>query len=397
MIVTADRVITGDGVTVIENGSVVLEGQKILAVGPTAQLKERYPGEEETVYEGCTLMPGMIDLHTHIGYYYGRPQEREFEENPMLHAYFVQKRMEETLKAGVTTIRDVSSANGIGVTLKKAASYGYIKAPRILTSLQGICMTGGHGYNMKGAVIEADGVEEVRKAVRRDIRDGADCIKILTSEAYRGEEFSKEEIQAAVKEAHRFGKRIAAHAGYGTSIGDCIDAGCDTIEHGTHLTVMQAEQMKAADQTWVPTIYVFNAAYNAVCQAGCEDELLNDNRAYLKDTVDTYRENFETLYRTGVRVATGTDTDCLNVDEASPVAGECAFFVEYGMPPVRAIECATANGAYALGLGDTLGQLKENYTADMIAVKGNPAEDITALCHVEAVYQAGRQTGFRQP
>ena len=99
MIVTADRVITGDGVTVIENGSVVLEGQKILAVGPTAQLKERYPGEEETVYEGCTLMPGMIDLHTHIGYYYGRPQEREFEENPMLHAYFVQKRMEETLKA----------------------------------------------------------------------------------------------------------------------------------------------------------------------------------------------------------------------------------------------------------------------------------------------------------
>ena len=79
------------------------------------------------------------------------------------------------------------------------------------------------------------------------------------------------------------------------------------------------------------------------------------------------------------------------------MAGECAFFVEYGMPPVRAIECATPNGAYALGLGDTLGQLKENYTADMIAVKGNPAEDITALCHVEAVYQAGRQTGFRQP
>lgn len=206
-------------------------------------------------------------------------------------------------------------------------------------------MTGGHGYGMTGAVEEVDGVEEIRKAVRRNIRDGADCIKLLDSEAYRGEEFNQEELDAAVEEAHRFGCKVAAHAGYGPSIDMCIQAGCDSIEHGTHLSVEQAERMRDNGQTWVPTIYVFHYAYELV-QKAMTDESLSSNRDYLKDTVETYRDQFKKLYDTGVLVATGTDTDACSHPKASPVARECAYMVQYGIslwkrlpaPPATALK-----------------------------------------------------------
>lgn len=384
----ADRMITGDGKTVIEEGAVVLENGRIKAAGPVQELQAQFPGEEKIVLKGCTLMPGMIDLHTHIGYYYGDKDEAAFAADPKLWAYYVGKCMEDTLKAGVTTIRDVSSADGIGMTLKRAAAAGYLKAPRIFTCLKGLCMTGGQGWGMKGAVEEVDGPEEIRKAVRRNIRDGADCIKLLDSEAYRGEEFSQEELNAAVKEAHRFGRRVAAHAGYDPSMEMCIQAGCDTIEHGTHLTVEQAERMRDNGQIWVPTIYVFNYAYDLVKEnMGGE---LGENEAYLKDTVITYRENFKKLYDTGVIVATGTDTDCCGHPEASPVHVECRYMVEYGLTPLEAIACATANGARALGMEDCLGRIQEGYLADIIAVGGNPCEEIGALGDVRAVWQEGK-------
>ena len=318
----ADRVIVGDGKRVIEQGAVVLDGKRIRAVGTADELRRRFP-EKEIRLEGCTLMPGMIDMHTHIGYYYGEKNADRLAEDRMLRAYFIGKRMEDTLKAGVTTIRDMSSADGVGRALKEAAAAGYIRAPRIFTSLKGLCMTGGHGYGMTGAVEEVDGVEEIRKAVRRNIRDGADCIKLLDSEAYRGEEFNQEELDAAVEEAHRFGCRVAAHAGYGPSMDMCIQAGCDSIEHGTHLSVEQAERMRDNGQTWVPTIYVFHYAYELV-QKAMTDESLSSNRDYLKDTVETYRDQFKKLYDTGVLVATGTDTDACSHPKASPVAMECA-------------------------------------------------------------------------
>ena len=191
-----------------------------------------------------------------------------------------------------------------------------------------------------------------------------------------------------MEEAHRFGCRVAAHAGYGPSMDMCIQAGCDSIEHGTHLSVEQAERMRDNGQTWVPTIYVFHYAYELV-QKAMTDESLSSNRDYLKDTVETYRDQFKKLYDTGVLVATGTDTDACSHPKASPVARECAYMVQYGISPVEAIACATGNGAEALGLSDSLGLLREGLLADIIAVKGNPGEDIRALEDVQAVWQEG--------
>jgi imidazolonepropionase-like amidohydrolase len=226
--------------------------------------------------------------------------------------------------------------------------------------------------------------------VRINLKNGADCIKVLTSEGYRGEELDQDELNAAVKETHRFGKKIAAHAGYGASIQMCIDAGFDSIEHGTHLTAAQAAQMRDNGQTWVPTVLVFNYVYQLMNSGskGLGDSIQKAG-GYLGDCVEIYAKNVRELYDTGVRVATGTDTDCTPYKGASPVAVECAYLVKCGLTPREAVECATKNGADYLGLGDRLGLIKKDYIADIILVEGNPLEDIGALGRVSATYQAG--------
>ena len=391
MILQADYLVTGDGKTVVEGGAVLVRDGTIERVGPADALRAAAPGEEAVTYSGATLMPGMIDLHNHIGYFDGQPNRQDFIRYPALQAIFAVRRMADTLKAGVTTIRDVASAGYIGVALRKAAQAGYVEAPRIFTSGMGLCITGGHGSTMTGACVEVDGPWEVRRAVRRNLKEGADCIKLLTSEGYRGEEMNQEEISAAVEEAHRFGARVAAHAGYGPSIQMCIDAGCDTIEHGTHLTREQCLQMKANGQTWVPTIYVFAYSREQLDGGGYVDEAVRGNIEYLRQACACYEKNFKALYDTGVRVACGTDTDCCDHPQAAPVAAECAWMVRLGLTPLQAIQCATQNGAEALGLGGRLGLLQEGYVADIIAVPGRPFQDISALEHVEAVYQSGRK------
>ncbi len=388
MILTADYLVTGDGKTVIANGAALVEGKTILAVGTLDELTAAHPEQEVRSHPGCTLMPGMIDLHNHIDYKFGRAETPDFNKYPQLQGFFVAQRMADTLKAGVTTIRDLASPDFVGIAVIKGRQYGFLQAPRVFTSGCGICMTGGHGAGLDGAVYEVDGEWEVRKAVRKNFREGANVIKILTSHGYRGLEMTQEEINAAADEAHRLGLRVASHAGYDPAIQMSIDAGCDTIEHGTHLTIEQAEQMKAHDQTWVPTIYCFDYAADIYRQIGIPETA--DVFKYILEANECYKNNFKAIYDTGVRVACGTDTDCCDHPRATPVAVECAYMVRLGLTPLQAIECATKNGAEALGMGDTLGLLNEGYVSDIIAVRGAAHEDIGTLERIEAVYQEGK-------
>ena len=409
MILYADRILAGDRTTVWEDRAVCVQDGVIRQIGSLAQLQAAYPEEPVETFPGCTLMPGMIDLHVHLACT-SEPDYHNPYNGVSLRALYAAGRMRATLAAGVTTVRDCGSADGIGPALKRAAADGHIPAPRIFTCLQGICMTGGHGSDaLPGGVIEADGVDEVRRAVRRNLKHGADCIKVLTSEGFRGEELSQEELNAIVREAHRFGRKAAAHAGYGRSLDMCIEAGFDSIEHGTHLTVEQARRMREKGITWVPTVLVFHyVRENAEEQQETEQAILHrlqekapspprflqekpEVDAYLSSCLEAYRQNFRSLYDTGVRVATGTDTDCTDFGGASPVALECTYMVRCGLKPLEAIECATKNAADHLGLGDRLGQVREGYLADLLLVKGDPAWEITALWDVAAVYQAGRR------
>lgn len=395
MIIIPERIAAGDRNTVIEKKAVLIQDGTIRRIDEPSALLSAYPEEKVTEAPECTLIPGMIDLHTHIGWG-PDPYLDGYDCSISLRALLAGSKMEATLRAGVTTIRDAASGDGISVALNLAAERGWIKSPRVIPCLRGLCMTGGHGSgpSEEFAVKEVDGIDEIRRQIRLNKKNGATWIKVLTSEGYRGDELSEEEICFAAEEAHRLDMKIEVHAGYGASLDSCLAAGVDSIEHGTHLTPEQGKVMIEKNITWVPTIYVFNYALWEMEQAGVSQSMKDDPKSvynYLLDAVACYPENILPLHRLGVRIATGTDTDCTGYEGASPVATECEYLVKCGLTPLEALECATKNGADLLGLGDSIGLVKEGYTADLVLVEGDPSENISDLHNVRAVFQAGKE------
>lgn len=387
MILKADRIVVGDGKTVLEGAAVCVRDGRIAAVGASEELQARFPDQQVREYPGATLLPGLIDMHVHIGYYYEKADAAAYDENPMLMALFAADKMKKTLEAGVTTVRDVSSPLNIARTLKLAEEKGYVTLPRIVTSGQGICMTGGHGWTLRNGVCECDGEWEIRKAIRRQFREGADWIKVLTSEGYRGQELTQSELDAAVDECHRMGRKTAVHAGYVPSVEMAIRAGFDTIEHGTYLTVEQAREMKEKGIAWTPTIVAFSYIRDKMAAEAAESGLELDF-GYIAKAADVYERNFKALYDTGVTVITGTD-QVMDDAPTSPVARECQYMVDFGITPLEAIACATKNCAEVLEMGHELGQVKENYLADLIVVDGDASQDILALRSIRAVVARG--------
>ena len=395
MIIIPERIATGERFVVLENKAVLVQDGVIRKIGEPADLLRDCPEEPVVKADGCTLIPGMIDLHTHLGWG-ENPALMGNDCSVSLRALYAGKKMKETLRNGVTTIRDASSGDGLGVALNEAAARGWIKVPRVFPCLVGICMTGGHGAaaSVYHAIQEVDGIDDIRKAIRLNKKNGASWIKLLTSEGYRGDELSEEEICFAAKEAHRLGMKIEVHAGYGSSIESCLAAGVDSIEHGTHLTEEQGQVMIEKNITWVPTIYVFNHEYDRMTAEGVPQREKDDPKSvynYLAECVECYPENIVPLHRMGVRIATGTDTDCTGYKGASPVATECEYLVKCGLRPLEALECATRNGADLLGIGDHVGLVAEGYTADLVLVHGDVSKDISVLHNVCAVYQNGNE------
>lgn len=385
MIITADTLVFGPAeISPLKNGAILIESGIIRKVDTLEKLLSAFPEEEVVQYQGSTLMPGLIDMHTHTGYD-GAPNLAGANEYML--AIYAASRLHDGLLNGVTTARDVGSLDGLANTLKAAAKLGYIEIPRLLSSNNGICMTGGHGADMFGMALECDGEWEIRKAVRLQHKKKADWIKVLTSEGYRGMELSQEELNAAVDEAHRLGLPIAVHSGFSPSVAMSIEAGFDTIEHGTALTVEGALTMKKNNQTWVPTLTAFMALEQLVKSGASYRDGTND--AYALEAAQMYRDNFKKLYDTGVRVAAGTDMVMPGLP-ALPVAKELYYMVELGLTPLQAIETATLNSAVALRLENSIGQIKEKYFADIIVVQGDATKDISALEKIVAVYQDGK-------
>lgn len=394
MIIRTEQIITGDGSTVLRGEAVCIdENGSIVGIGSLEALRARWPDAPVRDYPGATLLPGLIDMHVHTGYWWSKPDSAEY--NDYLVAYMALDNARRALQSGVTTIRDVSSPAHLCVTMTKAAQKGFIDIPRIVNSGVGLCMTGGHGWPLKGGIREVDGPWALRTAVREQIRDGAQWIKLLTSHRTDTPEFTQEELDAAVDEAHRVGVKIAVHAGTQPAIGMCIDAGFDTIEHGTYMTVAQARRMREKNLVWVPTIIAYTAIYEYLsARAGgptgnvVADGAMKDYD-YYKRAAEAYRDHFAELIATGVRTVTGTDM-VIDGAPATPVAREVKYMVDYGMEPLSAIRAATANGAEALGMADRIGQVKEGLAADLLVVRGDPLADIAALSDVAEVYAGGK-------
>lgn len=397
MIICTKYLITGDGKTVLEDKAVLTDKLgKIKKISTKEDLISNFPDEEVKDFGNSTLLPGLCDMHVHLGYYFSQPDT--FNYNDQLITMFSIQHAQSAFERGITSVRDMTSARKLCSTMKLAAEKGFLVLPRITHVDNGMCMTGGHGYD--DDIAQVDGPWEIRKEIRRQVRDGAEWVKILTTHRSHIPEFTQEELDAAVDECHRRGIKCGVHAGTHPGIQMCIDAGFDTIEHGTFLTVEQAEQMAKNGQAWTPTIMAYTYLYE-VCKKTLEkykDSPANDivmqkelaNYEYFEPAYKAYRDNFKKLYDTGVTVLAGTDM-VMYGSPLLPIHRELQYMVEYGITPVQAIQTATENPAKVLGVSDLRGLVKEGLDADLLVVEGNLSEDITCINNVKFVALGGKK------
>lgn len=395
MILCAKHCVTGDGKTVLDDQALLTGPDgKIRKIGPREEILAQFPGEETKDFGEATLLPGLCDMHVHLGYWHSQPDS--FNYNEYLKTAFTIQHAQSAFERGITSVRDMTSERKLCASLKLAAEKGFLVLPRITHVDNGMCMTGGHAHE---EVAEVDGPWEIRKEIRRQIRDGAEWIKILTTHRTHTPEFTQEELNAAVEECHRRGVKCGVHAGTHPGIQMSIDAGFDTIEHGTFLTVEQARQMAEKGQAWTPTILAYTYLYE-ICKKTLEENAgkpASDptmqtelkNYEYFEPAYKAYRDHFKELYDTGVTVLAGTDMVVCG-SPLLPLARELQYMVEYGITPVQAIQTATSNPAKVLGVEQERGLLQEGLDADILVVGGDVSSDITCLNDVKLVLLGGR-------
>lgn len=396
MIICAKYLMTGDGETVLEGQAVLTGGDgKIKKIAPKEELVQDFPEEEVKDYGEATLLPGLCDMHVHLAYWYSQPDSFNYNEQ-MITLYALQ-HAQAAFERGITSVRDMSSYHGVCRSLKLAQEKGFITIPRITHTDTGMCMTGGHACD---EVPEVDGPWEVRKEIRKQVRDGAEWVKILTTHRSHIPEFTQEELNAAVDECHRRGIKCGVHAGTNPGIQMCIDAGFDTIEHATFMTVDHAKQMAEKGIAWTPTIMAYTLLYD-ICKENLEKNAgkpVNDpvmqkemkDYQYFEPAYKAYRDHFKEFYDTGVTVIAGTDM-VMYQSPLLPLPRELQYMVEYGITPAQAIQTATSNPAKVLGVENERGLVKEGLDADLLVVGGDLSKDITRLNDVKLVTLGGKR------
>jgi imidazolonepropionase-like amidohydrolase len=290
----------------------------------------------------------------------------------------------QTLLAGVTSVRDMGGKDGIDLGLRQAINSGLIPGPRMVVSGQLICMTGGHGWQVG---LEVNGVDEVRKAARGQVKAGVDIVKlmatggVLTPAVEPGsEQLTEEELRAGVEEAHKAGKKTATHAMGTRGILNALRAGIDSIEHGVYLDEEAVSLMMERDVPLIPTLSaLFNIASKGI-EAGIPAFAVEKT---LK-VKPFHLESIRMAREAGVRVAMGTDAGTpFNIHGEN--LGELKFLVDCGFSPMEAIEAGTRIAAQVLGLEKELGTVEEGKLADLILIEGNPLEDIEILAKRELI------------
>jgi len=367
---------------------VLIEGDRIAAVGTDLAIP---PGVEVVDLGSATLLPGLIDCHTHLTTTY----RFLVYGGPMHDAVTAHVHARETLEAGFTTVRDLWSKDFIDVALRDAINRGEVAGPRMLVATLAIGSTGGHNEDEQGLSPTlrftdfagiADGVDGVRKLVRFEIKYGADVIKIMATEG-GGEgdnlvnetQYTLEEMRAIVEEAHRYGKKVAAHAHGADGIKVATRAGVDSIEHGTFVDDEGIRLMKERGTWLVPT-----GAVEELDEKELAEHPERRERAELFSRAS--REGFHRALAVGLKIAMGSDASVLPHGQN---AREIVWLARNGMAPIDAIRAATMRAAELIGWEDRVGAVAPGKFADMIAVSGDPLEDITELQRVRFVMKGG--------
>ena len=401
----AARLFDGKSKTLVSNGVVIVETGKIREVGSNIQI----PAEAQVIDLGdATLSPGFMDAHTHLTLdYSGNYNERrlkELDKNISEMAFDCVPRARATLEAGFTTVRDVGSRatnnhDFIDVALRNAINNGTIVGPRMLVATHGIGATGGHFDPMSGfrdmlfgrepdwSDGIADGPDEIRKAVRHEVKNGADVIKAAVSggvfslaDEVDTPQFTPAEMAALVDESHRLRKKVAVHCHGDQAAREAIAAGVDSIEHGSFLKPETLTLMKQKGTFLTPTLlateYIMSqiTAYPAAVQVKA------------KAAANARSEMFRNAVKMGVKISFGTDAA---VFPHGQNAKEFALMTGLGMAPIDALRSATSSDAELFGVAQKIGTLEKGKLADIVAMPGDPMTDITVTERVFFVMKEG--------
>lgn len=399
-LIHAGTVITAEGSQVLTNQTLVVDGDKITAI--EAGFRQPATGDQLVDLRQHTVLPGLMDMHTHFSY---QSSPTSYSEGFTLNEADIALRgatyANKTLMSGFTTVRELGDSHLVSVALRKAIAAGHVAGPRIFTAGKSIATTGGHAdptngvaYQRMGDPGAAEGVingaEEARKAVRQRYKEGADLIKItatggVLSVAKSGmnPQFKDDELQAIVETAKDYGFTVAVHAHGKEGMERAIKAGVTSIEHGTFMDDKTMALMKQHGTYFVPTISAGRYVAEKAKVPGFFPEMVRVKAAAIGPLI---QQTFARAYKAGVKIAFGTDA---GVGMHGDNWQEFVFMTEAGMPAMTALQSATIESARLLGVSDSLGSLKVGKIADIVAVPGNPLQDIQLMGKVSFVMKAG--------
>ena len=394
VVVKAGRLLDVKSGEILRDQAIVIENDKIVSVG--AAKDANTSGAAVVDLSQATVLPGMIDAHTHLT---GNPTDFGYEGlriSAPREALIGAKNARITLLAGFTTVRNVGAGGYSDVALRDAINEGDLPGPRMLVSGPALGITGGHcdnnllpfEYHATGDGV-ADGVAAVQHKVREVIKYGADVIKICATGGVlskgddpNASQYTLEEMKAIVAEAHRLGRKVAAHAHGAQGVQLASEAGVDSIEHGHLMDDASIATVKKNGTYVVPTLYLMDWHRENAARTNMPDFM----RKKMEVVSAQGQKNLKRAFEAGVKVAFGTDAA---VYPHGLNAHEFSVYVRLGMTPIQAIRTATLNAADLLGWSDKVGSIEPGKWADLVAVDGDPLADVTTLQQVKFVMKGG--------
>jgi imidazolonepropionase-like amidohydrolase len=395
VVIRAGRILDVKTGNTLTNQVIVVEGDKIVSVGPATEVKG--DASAQTIdLPNATVLPGLIDAHTHLTF---DPKGLGYESlgiSTPREALTGARNARVTLEAGFTTVRNVGAGGYSDIALRDAINDGDVPGPRILASGPALGITGGHcdnnllapEYHWSESGV-ADGVDAVRHKVRENIKYGADVIKICATGGVMSKgddpnasQYTREEMKAIVEEAHRLGRKVAAHAHGAQGVSWASDAGVDSIEHGHLMDDNSIATLKKNGTYIVPTLYLMDWNRENLRKRNPPEYMIRK----MESVSAVGQNNLKKAFAAGVKVAFGTDAA---VYPHGLNAHEFAVYVRLGMTPLQAIQTATVNASDLLGWSAKIGTLEPGKWADIIAVDGDPLKDVTTLEQVKFVMKGG--------
>src|ERR1700730_13700535 len=375
--------------------AIVIDGDKITEISPSSEVKPA-PGDVTIDLPDATLLPGLIDMHTHLTFDLNSLGYEGLAISTAREALHGARNARRTLEAGFTTVRNLGAKDYADIALRDAINSDDVIGPRIVASGPALGITGGHweenllppAFHLQGDGV-ADGIEAVQHKVREVIKYGADVIKICATGGVlskgddpNASQYTIEEMKAIVADAHRLGRRVAAHAHGAEGVRWASEAGVDSIEHGHLMDDASIATLKKNGTYLVPTLFLGEYMEKNMDHSDVPDY----SKQKMRNVIAAMRQNTGKAFAAGVKVAFGTDAA---VYPHGLNAGEFHVYVKLGMTPLAAIQTATVNASDLLGWKDRVGAIEPGKWADIIAVDGDPSKDVAILEHVKFVMKGG--------